>query len=152
MDIPSSKVVVLQILPKNICAQDTCYYVLLDYALFFNLFSQILTSAPTMLPKHACNAHNVFIFIREYATTPYIGNPARIIFSQLRPSQRKFLFLKILFFSLLSQISSLYLAKPRKYGLLQFWRFHLGWSFIVFFFFFIIRLNFYEAYLRNGDT
>ena len=31
------------------------------------------------------------------------NDPARIIFSHLRPSRRKFLFLKILFFSLLSQ-------------------------------------------------
>ena len=38
------------------------------------------------------------------------------------------------------KISSLYLAKPRKYSLLQLLRFHLGCSFIIFFF--IIRLKF----------
>ena len=53
--------------------------------------------------------------IREYASTPYVHtgktqlpltqfkDPACIIFSQLRPSRRKFLFFKILFFLLLSQ-------------------------------------------------
>ena len=58
---------------------------------------------------------NCTVVIREYASTPYIcrndselpltqfKDPARIIFSQLRPSRRKFLFIKILFFSLLSQ-------------------------------------------------
>ena len=52
--------------------------------------------------------------IRKYGSNPYIGmtqsvtltqfkDQARIIFSHVRPSRLKYLFLKILFFSLLSQ-------------------------------------------------
>ena len=79
---------------------------------------------------------------------------ARIIFSQLRPSRRKFLFLKILFFSLLFQnLKSL----PRKtmeirpFTILAF----SSVLFIHIFFlllFFILRYNFYEAQLQNGAT
>ena len=93
--------------------------------------------------------------IREWLRAPIdsIQGSSRIFFSHLRPSRRKFLF-KILFSYFFSKISSLNLAKPRKYSLLQFWRYHLGCSLIIFFFFlfFVIRLNYYEAYLRNGAT
>ena len=107
----------------------------------------------------------ILIFIREYASTLYIRrndselaltqfkDPARIIFSHLRLSRQKFLFLKILFFSLLFQnFKSLPRKTPeiRPFTILAF---SSGlFIIIIFFFFFIIRLNFYEAYLRNGAT
>ena len=97
--------------------------------------------------------------IREYASTPYIGmtQSSHRLNSRIQPAlfflssahcNENFSYSRYYFSHFFPKISSLYLAKPRKYGLLQFWHFHLGCSFIIF----IIRLNFYKAYLRNGAT
>ena len=100
-------------------------------------------------------------YIREYASTPYKGmtQSSHWLNSRIKPALfflssahrvKNFSSSRYYFSHFFPKISSLYLAKPWKYDLLQFWRFHLGCSFIIFlffFFFFIIRLNVYEAYL-----
>ena len=84
------------------------------------------------------------------SSPPYFFSPPVI-------ATKSFIYSRHYFSHFFPKISNLYLAKPWKYGLFQFWRFHLGCSIITiiiifFFFFFIIRLNFYEVYLQNGAT
>ena len=75
--------------------------------------------------------------IREYASTPYIGmtQSSHRLNSRVKPAlfflssahrDENFSSSRYYFSYFFPKISSLYLAKPRKYGLLQFWRFHLG--------------------------
>ena len=77
--------------------------------------------------------------IREYASTPYIGMTQSshwlnsrikhaLFFLSSTHHDENFSSSRYYFSHFFPKISSLYLAKPRKYGLLQFWRFHLGCS------------------------
>ena len=103
----------------------------------------------------------IFIAIRDYASTPYIGmtqslraltqfkDPVALFFLSSAHRDENFSSSRNYFSYFFRKISSLYLAKSRKYGLLQFWRFHLGY---IHHLLLHHKTKIYEEYLRNGAT